>query len=54
MSEALIQGSLQRPAEYEIYLGETGIFCRVLTGETEVTVGAGEAPVGAISLYPFA
>ena len=54
LSEALIQGILPRPAEIEVYLGETGIFCRVLTGETEVTVGAGETPVGAISLYPFA
>jgi ATP-dependent Clp protease ATP-binding subunit ClpC len=55
LSEALIQGSLQRPAEYEVFLGETGIFCRVISPEAEeaaVGVGAG-APAEAISLYPF-
>ena len=60
LSEALIQGSLQRPAEYEVFLGETGIFCRMVSAEGEVApVGAGapgaESGVGgeAISLYPF-
>ena len=28
LSEALIQGSLPRPAELEVYLGDTGIYCR--------------------------
>ena len=57
LSEALIQGSLQRPADYEVYLGDTGIFCRLVVVEGEVAVGAGaeteavSAP--AISLYPF-
>jgi ATP-dependent Clp protease ATP-binding subunit ClpC len=54
LSEALIQGSLQRPAEYEVFLGETGIFCRRIDGEGEVaTVGAGAGGGEAISLYPF-
>ncbi|QOY86970.1 ATP-dependent Clp protease ATP-binding subunit [Paludibaculum fermentans] len=55
LSEALIQGSLLRPAEYEVYLGETGIFCRVINAEADVaTVGAGGPSSGeAISLYPF-
>jgi ATP-dependent Clp protease ATP-binding subunit ClpC len=44
---------LQRPAEYEVYLGETGIFCRMISGEGEVAVGAGVAAAAAISLYPF-
>ncbi|MBI4893117.1 MAG: ATP-dependent Clp protease ATP-binding subunit [Acidobacteria bacterium] len=54
LSEALIQGSLVRPAEYEVFLGETGIFCRQIGGESEVaTVGAGAGGGEAISLYPF-
>jgi ATP-dependent Clp protease ATP-binding subunit ClpC len=58
LSEALIQGNLQRPAEYEVYLGDTGIFCRLVVAEGEVPVGAGgeteAAPAApAISLYPF-
>ena len=54
LSEALIQGALQRPAEYEVFLGETGIFCRQIGGEGEVaTVGAGAGGGDAISLYPF-
>ena len=58
LSEALIQGNLQRPANYEVYLNETGIFCRLVQVEGEVPVAAGaeaEAPVSvpAISLYPF-
>ena len=31
--EALIQGSLPRPAELEVYLGDTGIYCRPVGGE---------------------
>jgi len=53
LSEALIQGNLQRPAEYEVFLGETGIFCRMISGEGEVAVGAGVSAPAAISLYPF-
>src|SRR5689334_20790032 len=49
LSEALIQGSLARPAEFEVYLGEGGIFCRQLQPVKElepqpVAVGEG-APV---------
>ena len=44
LSEALIQGTLPRPAELEVYLGDTGIFCRQVGKESEeeaATVGAG-------------
>jgi ATP-dependent Clp protease ATP-binding subunit ClpC len=43
LSEALIQGSLPRPAELEVYLGDNGIYCRQI-GDLEgqpVGVGAG-------------
>jgi ATP-dependent Clp protease ATP-binding subunit ClpC len=40
LSEAVIQGSLPRPADLEVFLGDTGIFCRPV-GEEGVTVGAG-------------
>ena len=39
LSEALIQGSLPRPAELEVYLGEGGIYCRQMQPQ--------EQPVGA-------
>jgi ATP-dependent Clp protease ATP-binding subunit ClpC len=49
LSEALIQGSLARPADFEVYLGEGGLFCRQLQPVPEpqpVGVGAeGGAPV---------
>ncbi|MEP7355530.1 MAG: AAA family ATPase, partial [Acidobacteriota bacterium] len=57
LSDALIQGALARPAEFEVYLGEGGIFCRQ-TVEEPVLVGDG-APVEeitappAIALYSF-
>jgi ATP-dependent Clp protease ATP-binding subunit ClpC len=38
LSEAIIQGTLPRPAEFEVYLGDTGIFCRQIQ---EQPVGAG-------------
>jgi ATP-dependent Clp protease ATP-binding subunit ClpC len=59
LSEALIQGSLARPAEFEVYLGEGGIYCRQMV---EQPVGAGggegspavaEAPPPGIPLYMF-
>src|SRR4029079_18260122 len=65
LSEALIQGSLARPAEFEVYLGEGGIFCRQLQPVKElqpqpVAVGEGApvaeevAPVApGIPLYMF-
>jgi ATP-dependent Clp protease ATP-binding subunit ClpC len=46
LSDAIIQGSLPRPAELEVYLGDTGIFARVVGGEgAEVPVAAGDVPV---------
>ena len=39
LSEALIQGSLPRPSELEVYLGDTGIYYRVTQSETEQLVG---------------
>ena len=56
LSEALIQGTLVRPAEYEVYLSETGIFCRLVSSEGDVaTVGAGSGVTAGegFSLYPF-
>jgi ATP-dependent Clp protease ATP-binding subunit ClpC len=44
LSEALIQGTLPRPAELEVYLGDTGIFYRQINAEGEA---AGEAAVTA-------
>jgi ATP-dependent Clp protease ATP-binding subunit ClpC len=57
LSDALIQGSLPRPSELEIYLGDTGIYCRPIAGELqEQPVGApGEdlAPAAGTPLYMF-
>ena len=54
LSEALIQGSLPRPAELEVYLGDTGIYYRPIA---EQTVGAGgdtaTEPVPGTPLYTF-
>jgi ATP-dependent Clp protease ATP-binding subunit ClpC len=56
LSEALIQGSLPRPAELEIYLGDTGIYFRQVKeskeGE-EVAVGAEAEPAAGTPLYMF-
>src|SRR3954451_22251031 len=43
LSEALIQGSLPRPAELEVYVGENGIYCRQIV-EQPVAVADGSAP----------
>jgi ATP-dependent Clp protease ATP-binding subunit ClpC len=53
LADAIIQGSIQRPAELEIYLGDTGIFCRPVRedGEEGVPVGAPEEP--GTPLYTF-
>src|SRR5687768_11263279 len=54
LSEALIQGSLPRPSELEIYLGDTGIYCRQINKEGElVGVGGSEEPVPGTPLYMF-
>jgi ATP-dependent Clp protease ATP-binding subunit ClpC len=41
LSEALIQGSLPRPAELEVYLGENGIYCRQIGDLEGQPVAAG-------------
>jgi ATP-dependent Clp protease ATP-binding subunit ClpC len=64
LSEALIQGSLARPAEFEVYLDEHGIYCRqmqpvnqlepVAAGEGAPPVAEEAAPVApGIPLYMF-
>jgi ATP-dependent Clp protease ATP-binding subunit ClpC len=57
LSELVIQGTLPRPADLEIYLGDTGIYCRPVKGEKEgeeVPVGAGEeGPAPGTPLYMF-
>jgi ATP-dependent Clp protease ATP-binding subunit ClpC len=66
LSESLIQGTLPRPSELEVYLGDTGIFYRVISaeavnaeavsaeGEAAVTVSAAPAePVPGTLLYTF-
>jgi ATP-dependent Clp protease ATP-binding subunit ClpC len=51
LSEALIQGTLPRPSELEVYLGDTGIFYRKIDGEGEVAVTAG-APEAVPAVAP--
>ncbi len=55
LSEALIQGTLPRPAELEVYLGDTGIFYRQLNVEGEAVVPAGGPvePAPGTLLYTF-
>jgi ATP-dependent Clp protease ATP-binding subunit ClpC len=54
LSEALIQGTLPRPADLEVYLGDTGIFCRQIPKEgEEQLVGAGGPAEGGTPLYSF-
>jgi ATP-dependent Clp protease ATP-binding subunit ClpC len=63
LSEALIQGTLPRPSELEVYLGDSGIYCRPIAGELAGELeaqpvgapgeGQASAPVAGISLYPF-
>ena len=57
LSEMLIQGTLPRPSELEVYLGDTGIYCRQVNQEEEALVGVGGggttlAPA-ALELYKF-
>lgn len=42
LSEALIQGTLARPAEFEVYLGDSGLMVRQLN--EELPVAAGDVP----------
>jgi ATP-dependent Clp protease ATP-binding subunit ClpC len=55
MSEALIQGTLPRPAELEVYLGDTGIYYRQINaeGEAAVTAGGPAELVPGTLLYTF-
>src|SRR5881296_1148663 len=55
LSEALIQGSLPRPSELEVYLGDTGIYYRVIQPEAEQLVGADASaePAPGVPLYTF-
>src|ERR1019366_2970891 len=56
LSESLIQGTLPRPSELEVYLGDTGIYYRQLAGEAEpaaVTAGGPAEPVPGTLLYTF-
>jgi ATP-dependent Clp protease ATP-binding subunit ClpC len=50
LSEALIQGTIPRPAELMVYLGENGLYVRPL--REEQLVGAGDPPAGS-PLYTF-
>lgn len=52
LSEALIQGSIARPAELEVYLGDTGLFLRQIKEQAEVTVPETESEPG-VPLYLF-
>jgi ATP-dependent Clp protease ATP-binding subunit ClpC len=55
LSEALIQGTLPRPAELEVYTAESGIFYRQINAEGEAAVTAGgpvETAAGTL-LYTF-
>ncbi len=60
LSEALIQGLLPRPSELEVYLGDTGIFYRVVADnqpEAVLAVGPEETtaadPIPGTLLYTF-
>jgi len=56
LSESLIQGTLPRPSELEVYLGDTGIYYRQLSGEGEaaaVTAGGPAEPPAGTLLYTF-
>jgi len=48
----LIQGTLPRPSELEVYLGDTGIYYRKIDGEGEVPVPAGTAEVAPVEPAP--
>jgi ATP-dependent Clp protease ATP-binding subunit ClpC len=57
LSEALIQGSLPRPSELEVYLGEGGIYVRQLqeepVGVAEGGVAEAPLPMPGTALYLF-
>ena len=54
LSESLIQGSLPRPSDLEVYLGDTGIFYRPVSEAQPVSAGDAPAePVAGTPLYTF-
>jgi len=58
LSEALIQGSLPRPAELEVFLSETGLYAREVKPAEEQPVGVAEGstasePPSPTPLYTF-
>ena len=54
LSELLIQGTLPRPSELEVYLGDTGIYYRQIGQEGEpVPAGAPEETAPGTLLYNF-
>ena len=55
LSESLIQGTLPRPSELEVYLGDTGIYYRQLNveGDAPVTAGGPVEPTPGTLLYTF-
>ena len=55
LSELIIQGALPHPAELEVFLGDTGLFCRPVGEPEPAAVGAregGSTPT-ALPLYRF-
>src|SRR5581483_8620218 len=54
LSESLIQGTLPRPAELEVYLGDTGIYYRQVNAEeAPVPAGGPVEPAPGTLLYTF-
>jgi ATP-dependent Clp protease ATP-binding subunit ClpC len=58
LSEAVIQGSLPRPSELEVYLSDAGIYCRQVQLEAQPVGAGGEteeapAPAPGTPLYLF-
>ncbi|MCS7314383.1 MAG: ATP-dependent Clp protease ATP-binding subunit [Bryobacterales bacterium] len=54
LSELIIQGALPQPAELEVFLGDTGIFCRPIGEPEPATVGVGgSGGTRAFPLYRF-
>jgi ATP-dependent Clp protease ATP-binding subunit ClpC len=52
LSDALIQGSLPRPSELEVYLSDAGIYCRPVRELQEQPVGAGAPEDGPVDEVP--
>jgi ATP-dependent Clp protease ATP-binding subunit ClpC len=53
LSEQLIQGLLPHPSELEVFLSDSGIYCRQVGENEEATVGVGGEPAPATALYKF-